>query len=214
TGWVDIGLSPKGVKEAISGGQRIKNIPFDVIYVSTLMRAQMTAFLAMSEHTATKTPVIIHPENAKLASWGKIYSEETKKNCTPVISAWELNERYYGELQGMNKDAARKEYGKDQVKIWRRSFDTPPPNGESLEMTAKRVIPYFQENVMQHLEAQENVFISAHGNSLRAILMHLDQLSKEEVLHLEVPTGEPICYSYDQGHFTKEDVDECQKRYI
>ena len=169
TGWVDIGLSPKGVKEALEGGKRISKIPLDVIYISTLMRAQMTAFLAMSEHSEGKTPVIIHPENQRLKEWGKVFSEETMKNCTPVHVAWELNERYYGELQGMNKEETRKKYGAKQVKIWRRSFAIPPPNGESLEMTSQRSIPYFQNSavsgdVLIKNQGWGNILDKSHGD--------------------------------------------------
>ncbi len=118
--------------------------------------------------------------------------------------AWELNERMYGKLQGLNKAETAKKFGTDQVQIWRRSYDTRPPEGESLEMTVERAIPYFKKNVIPCLEKGQNVFISAHGNSLRGIVMHLDSLSEEEVVKLEIPTGEPLIYSYDRGQWNKE----------
>ncbi len=213
TGWVDVGLSPQGIKEALEGGKQISKIPFDVIYISTLMRAQMTAFLAMSEHSGGKTPIILETKNEKLREWGKVFSEETMKKCIPVHVAWELNERYYGSLQGMDKDEMRTKYGSEQVKIWRRSYAIPPPDGESLEMTSQRTLSYFHKTIVPHLEKGENIYISAHGNSLRSIIMYLDQLSEEEVLQLEVPTGEPLCYSFEENSWTREDVDACQKRY-
>jgi 2,3-bisphosphoglycerate-dependent phosphoglycerate mutase len=113
----------------------------------------------------------------------------------------------YGELQGLDKDETRAKYGAEQVKIWRRSFDVPPPKGESLEMTAKRSIPYFKEKVLSYLEKGENVLISAHGNSLRSIVMYLDDLSNEEVLNLEIPTGEPICYHFEGKSWKKQPLE-------
>ncbi len=117
--------------------------------------------------------------------------------------SWHLNERYYGKLQGMNKDEARKEFGEEQVHIWRRSFDVPPPEGESLELTLQRTLPYFQETIVKALEKGLNVLVAAHGNSLRSIVMFLDKLSKEEVLKLEIPTGHPLIYQFDQSKFKK-----------
>jgi len=205
TGWVDIPLSWEGVKEAIKAGERIADIPIDVIYISSLVRAQMTAMIAMSEHRGGKVPLITHPKETKLEEWGKIHNPKAAEATIPVIEAWELNERMYGELQGLNKQETTDKYGKDQVQIWRRSYDTPPPEGECLADTANRAIPYFQENIVTHLASGQNVFISAHGNSLRAIIMHLDGLSKEEVLKLELATGEPIIYQYEGGAFSKVD---------
>ncbi len=121
------------------------------------------------------------------------------------MKAWQLNERYYGELQGLNKDETRRIHGAEQVQVWRRSFDTPPPNGESLKMTAERTIPYFEEEIVPQLEQGKNVFISAHGNSLRSIVMDLDDLSPEEVVGLEIGTGEPIIYDYSEGVFSRQD---------
>lgn len=203
TGWVDIPLSQKGIEEAIEGGKEIKDIPIDVIIMTTLIRSQMTAMLAMSQHSSGKVPVVLHPGEGRLEEWGKIYSKETKEKTIPVIQCWELNERMYGELQGLNKAKTAEKFGAEQVKIWRRSFATSPPNGESLKMTAERSIPYFENTVVPLLKEGKNVFISAHGNSLRSILMDLDNLSEEEVLSLEIPTGLPIIYTYEKGQFIK-----------
>lgn len=206
TGWVDVPLSTEGIEEAFAAGRKIKDIPIDVIITTTLMRAQMTAMLAMSLHSSGKTPVILHPENSKLEAWGTIYSKEAKQHIIPVITCWELNERMYGELQGLNKAETAAKFGADQVKIWRRSYDTAPPNGESLKMTAERSIPYFKSRVLPHLEQGKNVFISAHGNSLRSIIMYLDRLTTDEVLHLELATGEPIIYNFNNGSFHKGEI--------
>lgn len=203
TGWVDVPLSIEGVQEAIEAGKSMADVPIDHIYVSTLIRAQLTAMIVMSEHRGGKVPLIRHPGKGKLEEWAGIYSDTAKAATIPVTKAWELNERMYGELQGLNKRETMDKFSEEQVHIWRRSFDTPPPKGECLADTAARAIPYFMKEITPHLEAGENVFIAAHGNSLRAIIMHLDGLSKEEVLKLELPTGEPRFYDFENGKFTK-----------
>jgi 2,3-bisphosphoglycerate-dependent phosphoglycerate mutase len=204
TGWVDIPLSSKGIEEALKGGDRIKNEPIDIIFTSTLIRAQMTAMLAMTRHASGKVPMILHPGQGKLEEWAKIYSQKTIEMTIPVICAWELNERMYGELQGLNKAELADHYGAEQIQIWRRSFDVAPPNGESLKMTSERSIPYFENTIVPYLAKGDNVFISAHGNSLRSIIMDLDHLSAEQVVKLELATGEPIIYEYYEGKFTKK----------
>jgi 2,3-bisphosphoglycerate-dependent phosphoglycerate mutase len=204
TGWVDIPLSSKGIDEALKGGELIRNLPIDVIITTTLIRAQMTAMLAMSKHKSGKVPVILHPGEGKLEEWGRIFSKEAEEQTIPVIRCWELNERMYGELQGLNKAETAEKFGADQVKLWRRSYDIAPPEGESLAMTAARSIPYFNDKVLPFIKKGLNVFISAHGNSLRSIIMSLEGLSKEEVLHLELETGAPIVYQYQNGCFKKE----------
>lgn len=208
TGWVDVPLTEKGVEEAIEGGKLIQDIPFDVIYTSTLMRAHMTLTLAMLHHHSGKVPVITHKGEGKLEEWGTIHSQESAEMTIPVYTAWELNERMYGDLQGLNKAQTAEKFGADQVKIWRRSFSTPPPNGESLEMTAQRTIPYFEEEIVPHLRDGRNVFISAHGNSLRSIIMDLDGLGKDEVVNLELGTGVPIIYEFLHGTFTKKKLED------
>lgn len=204
TGWVDIPLSEEGIEESIKGGKKIKHIPIDVIYTSSLVRAHMTLVLALLHHDSGKIPVFLHPGGGKLEQWAQIYSEEAKKGVIPVYMAWELNERMYGRLQGLNKAETAEEYGAEQVHIWRRSYDVAPPEGESLAMTAARTLPYFQKRIVPHLEKGENVFISAHGNSLRAIVMQLDRLTHEEVVKLELATGEPLVYSYQKGQWKRE----------
>src|SRR3990170_8158211 len=120
--------------------------------------------------------------------WGQIYNDKTKENIIPVYFSWHLNERMYGELQGNNKDEMRQKFGKDQVHVWRRSYDVAPPKGESLKDTAERTLPFFKETILPCLKGNKNVFIAAHGNSLRAIVMFLEDLDKEGVLKLEIPT--------------------------
>jgi|TARA_B110000438_G_C15781020_1_gene636348 2,3-bisphosphoglycerate-dependent phosphoglycerate mutase len=171
TGWKDPGLTPKGEEEAKNAGAIInkKEIHFSVMFTSVLKRAQIT---------------------------GQAILEGINQTQIPVIKDQALNERDYGDLAGLNKDEARKEWGEEQVHIWRRSYDVPPPGGESLKNTAERVLPYFNEVIMPRLMEGENILIAAHGNSLRSLVMQLDKLSKEEVLSLEIPTGAPILYSF------------------
>lgn len=199
TGWVDIPLSEEGIQESLEGGKKFKNIPIDVIYSSSLIRAHMTVVLAMLHHSSGKTPVFQHPGEGKLDTWGQIYSDRAKKTTIPVFCAWQLNERMYGKLQGLNKAETALKFGDDQVHRWRRSYDEAPPEGESLEMTAARAIPFFQQTIIPHLEKGETVFVAAHGNSLRSILMHLKGLSREEVVKLELTTGDPLIFSYSNG---------------
>ncbi len=203
TGWVDIPLSKKGIEESIAGGEKMKEIPIDCIFTSTLIRGQMTAFLAMLSHKSGKVPVFHHPKEGKRDKWAKIYSEETEKQTIPVFASWHLNERMYGQLQGVNKDEMRRKYGPQQVQLWRRSYDVAPPKGESLHMTAKRTIPYFRKKILPRLKKGENVFIAAHGNSLRSIMMDLEKLSKDEVVHLELVTGQPILYRFFENRWEK-----------
>lgn len=204
TGWVDIPLSEKGIQESIEGGKKIANTPIDVIFTSTLIRAQMTAMLAMLNHSSGKVPCVIHRHEGKLEKWAHIYSETAKKSCIPVYCAWELNERMYGKLQGMNKQETREKFGDEQVHCWRRAFNETPPEGESLAMTAARTVPYFKKTILPLLQEGKNIFISAHGNSLRSILMFLDHLTEELVVELELATGLPIFYTFIRDQWSRD----------
>jgi 2,3-bisphosphoglycerate-dependent phosphoglycerate mutase len=210
TGWVDVPLSQVGIEEAISGGREITELEIDEIHTSTLIRAQMTAMLALAQHSSGKSPLFVYRDGGvresggseneqRMAEWSQIHGQEGGQGTIPVYVSWQLNERMYGDLQGLDKQATRDKYGDEQVHIWRRSFDVPPPNGESLEMTAARTIPYLTDVIMPSLVSGSNIFVAAHGNSLRSIIMHIDGLSREEVLSLEVPTGEPIVYRLENG---------------
>ena len=173
TGWVDVPLSPKGVEEAKKAGEKIKNeaIRFDKAYTSDLQRAQATLVLIL---------------------------EVLGQPSIPVAKNQALNERHYGDLQGLNKAETAKKFGEKQVEIWRRSYDVAPPNGESLKDTAARTLPYFESEILSDLKQGKNVLVSAHGNSLRSIVMVLDKLSKEQVLELNIGTGVPIVYQFDK----------------
>ena len=173
TGWKNPGLTETGVKEAINAGKLIKDekINFDIMYTSKLIRAQLT---------------------------GNTILEIINQSDIPIIKDTALNERNYGSLAGLNKDDARKKWGEEQIHIWRRSYDIPPPDGESLKNTAERVLPYFNKEILPKVISGSNILIAAHGNSLRSLIMQLDELSKEEILNLEIPTGAPIKYIFDE----------------
>ena len=177
TGWTDIGLSEKGIEEAEEAGEKLENIPFDVVHTSALIRAQKTAEI--------------------------IIKKNKKSKKIPVYKDKRLNERHYGSLQGLNKKETAEKYGAEQVHIWRRSFDVPPPDGESLKMNAERTIPYFKENIIQDLKKGKNVLVSAHGNSLRSIVMYIENISKEDVVKLEIETGVPRTYIFEEDNFTR-----------
>ncbi|KAJ1392052.1 Phosphoglycerate/bisphosphoglycerate mutase, active site [Sesbania bispinosa] len=203
TGCVDVPLSKKGIDEAIEAGKRISSIPVDVIFTSALIRAQMTAMLAMTQHRRRKVPIIMHNESEQAKEWSQVFSEDTRKQSIPVIAAWQLNERMYGELQGLNKQETADKFGKEQVHEWRRSYDIPPPNGESLEMCAQRAVAYFRDHIEPQLLSGKNVMIAAHGNSLRSIIMYLDKLTSQEVISLELSTGIPMLYILKEGRFIR-----------
>ena len=171
TGWKDPGLTNQGVSEAKNAGKLIleQNIEFDAMYTSMLSRAQKTGDIILG--------ILNHKE-------------------IPIIKNEALNERHYGSLAGLNKDDARKKWGQEQVHIWRRSFDIPPPDGESLKDTADRVLPYFETEIMPKVISGSSILIAAHGNSLRALIMKLDSISPEDIVKLEIPTGAPIQYEF------------------
>jgi len=201
TGWIDVPLSKKGIEESVSAGKKIAEEEIDFIYTSSLVRAQTTVFLAMAEHKGLKVPCVLHEREANSSNRYDIGIEE--KDIIPVYIAEELNERMYGNLQGKNKDRIALEYGSEQVRLWRRSFHTAPPGGESLAQTAERSIPFFTGEILPKLKAGKNVFVCAHGNSLRSIVMHLENLSETEVLELEIATGEIKTYNYENGRFSR-----------
>lgn len=204
TGWVDVPLSRVGVEEALQAGEKLANIEFDIIYTSTLVRAMQTTMLSMTKNNSRKTPVVMHSEGGQQQEWSKIYSQEMQQEIVPVHTDWHLNERYYGELQGHNKAKTVEIYGEEQVHLWRRSYDVSPPNGECLKDTAARTIPFFKKSIIPLLKQGSNMLIVAHGNSLRSIVMHLDNLTEQEVLDLELTTGVPVWYIYENDKFTKK----------
>lgn len=181
TGWVDVPLSAKGEAEAAAAGDKLKGFVFDEAYTSALQRAQNTLGLAMKQAGHREIPTTKHEA---------------------------LNERMYGELQGLDKADTAAKYGEEQVHIWRRSYDIAPPGGESLKDTAARVIPYFENEIEPKLKAGKNIIIAAHGNSLRALVMHLEKMTPDEILKFEIPTGQPRLYELDAA------LNVLEKRYL
>lgn len=197
TGWVDVPLSKQGIREALEAGNILASFTIDRVYVSSLIRSQMTALIALSEHPSGKVPIFCHRPESRESQWGTIYGEQAQRERIPVEIAWQLNERMYGELQGLNKEETQQKYGEEQVALWRRSYASSPPSGESLAMTAERTLPYFHKEILPRLR-KETLLVCAHGNSLRSILMELDQLSQEQVVSLELRTGVPLIYTYQE----------------
>lgn len=177
TGWVDVPLSPKGEQEARAAGEKLKGFRFDRAYTSVLKRAIDTL---------------------------RIVLEITGQTNVPTEQDQALNERMYGDLQGLNKAETAQKYGDQQVKIWRRSYDVRPPGGESLKDTAERVLPYYEKRIKPEILAGKTLIVAAHGNSLRALVMTLDQLTKEQVLELNIPTGAPLLYEFDATGAVRE----------
>ena len=168
TGWHDVDLSPKGVEEARAAGRRLKamGLVFDLAFTSALKRAQRTLDIILQEMGLT----------------------------IPIVRDQALNERDYGDLTGLNKDDARARWGAEQVHVWRRSYDTAPPGGESLKDTAARVLPYYEREILPRVLEGKRVLVAAHGNSLRALVMRLDKLGEEQVTGLNLATGLPMIY--------------------
>ena len=180
TGWKDPKLTDLGIQEAIKAGDLLetRNLKFDLMFTSDLFRAQET---------------------------GRLILEQMNQTDIQVIEDQSLNERNYGDLAGLNKDEAREKWGEEQVHIWRRSFDVPPPGGESLKNTAERVLPYFELEIMPKVKEGLNILVAAHGNSLRSLVMELEKISSEEIVKLEIATGDPLTYEYSKGGFVRID---------
>ena len=174
TGWENPGLTDKGMHEAKIAGSLIKNlgIKFDYMFTSALIRAQLT---------------------------GSIILENLDQAGINIIKNKALNERFYGDLQGLNKDECRKKWGDEKVQIWRRSYDKGPPGGETLKETGERVLPYYLDEILPLIFKNSNIIIAAHGNSLRSLIKYLDDISDEDIVKLEIPTGAPIHYVFDQS---------------
>lgn len=179
TGWVDVPLTDLGREEARNAGKKLAGIEIHVAYTSSLTRAQETLRLI----------------------------QETMGVSLPTIRDQALNERHYGDLQGLNKARTAEKYGKEQVHIWRRSYDVPPPGGESLEMTAARTLPFFDRCIMGDIAQGKNVLVVAHGNSNRSIVMSLDKLTKEQVLELNLGTAVPlVCDLSPEGEVQNKEI--------
>ncbi len=180
TGWTDVSLTPQGEKDAATAGSHLKDVSFDLAFTSRLQRANQTLSLILKA-IGTELP--------------------TEKDSA-------LNERHYGDLQGLNKAETAEKYGQDQVKLWRRSYSTRPPNGESIEDCERRTTPFFVQYVLPQLEAGKNVLIAAHGNSLRPIMKYLEKLDPETTATLEIGLCTPYIYTFEGKKMTKKEVRE------
>lgn len=191
TGWVNVTLSAKGIDEATRAGIALSKEKIDIVFTSELLRAQMTAAIIMIY--SENPPLVFQPQDGADPKF--IHNAQ---EVTTGIIAQELNERCYGSLQGLNKAATSEKYGADQVLLWRRSFDEVPPDGESLAMVCQRVIPYYQAVIEPLLAEGKNILIAAHGNSLRALIMHIEKIPSEEIAKLEIATSEIRTYEASQ----------------
>jgi len=193
TGWVDVPLSDKGIQEAVNAGQKLRGKHIDAGYVSHMLRAIQTLHYVLTELNDPRTPIIYHEEQ-------RIHDREhhSGKPDTelPIYQSIDLAERYYGDLQGLNKDEMRKKYGEQQVHLWRRSYDIRPPGGESLKDTCERTIPYYKAHIEPELHKGKTLLVVAHGNSLRSIVKYIENISDEIIPSLEIPTGVPLVYNF------------------
>ena len=200
TGWVDVPLSHQGLAEAELAAQKLKPYSIDICFTSLLIRAIQTALVCLVESDGVvnqgKSPVIHH--NADDPNWqGWDHHAGNPDDEIPVFSAQALDERFYGDLQGLNKAETAVQFGAEQVQLWRRSYSVRPPGGESLADTVARAVPFFKARILTHLLDGETVLVAAHGNSLRAIMMDLENLSEAEIPLVELATGVPIVYALD-----------------
>ena len=199
TGWVDVPLSERGRAEATIASCRLSGYRVNVCFTSKLIRAIETATICLTERDdicGGKIPIIKHEQpDPDWRGWDNYEGNPAEE--LPIFTNAALDERFYGDLQGLNKADTAAKYGNEQVQKWRRSYRVRPPGGESLEDTQQRVVAYFNSRILPHLLAGDNVLIAAHGNSLRSIIMMLDGLSPDEVIALELATGVPIIYELD-----------------
>ena len=170
TGWIDCDIAPEGIDEAHKAARKLKDYHFTGAYTSVLQRAIKTLDIIL---------------------------KDLNQSSVPVIKNEALNERHYGDLQGRKKDEVKAEVGEEQFNLWRRSYDNAPPNGESLKDTAQRTVPYFQQSILPKLKEGETILVSAHGNSLRSIVMELENIPAKEISNLNIPTGVPYLYEFD-----------------
>lgn len=198
TGWIDIPLTTQGVEEARTSAQRIRLDHLDKMYTSSLHRSLQTGLVVVQACWPHLTPVIEHSDH----DWYQHYGHSVT-DTLPIYRDVRLNERYYGDLQGCNKQQAREDYGEEQVHLWRRSYEEFPPKGESLADTVKRVAPFFVECLLPDLAQGESVMVCAHGNSLRALIKIIENTDDHDIAQIELKTAECRIYQYDQERFER-----------
>lgn len=196
TGWIDVPLSENGIREAQACAQHCKAFDFSAAFTSKLARAHLTLFIILASQN--RTGVIQHEHDAKYYRWIK-RSNNCGEGDLPVYESSALNERYYGALQGLDKNAAEKKYGKEKVFAWRRDYRARPPGGETLHETFERVWPYVRRHVLPRLKRGEDILFVGHGNTMRSIIRHLDKLPEDEAPFLDLPHGIPIVYRFTRG---------------
>ncbi len=201
TGWVDVPLSERGIFEAMQAAKDLQSLKVDIAFTSELIRAHQTLFMIMASQK--RISMVMHEDDKEHRKF-YLHPKMIEKDEVPVYRYKDLNERFYGGLQGMDKDQARRKFGKEQVFKWRRSFDKRPPKGECLKDVCERAIPCFEKKVMPSVKQKKNVLLAAHGNSLRGIIKHIDGISDEDIPNLELPTGKPIVYRYSRGKLVKD----------
>lgn len=193
TGWVDVPLSREGIRQVEKVAQKLSEIKINAIYTSPLIRNQDT-ILRIFEHLVEKYPIFIHFEG-KMKKWGNFH--EINKDYFPVYVSERLNERYYGDLQGMNKDMIAKKYGSEKVQLWRRSFDVKPPKGESLKDTLARTTPLYTQYIEKDLKKGKTILVVASHNSLRSLVKHIEKISDQEISKIEMLPGTLTKYEFD-----------------
>lgn len=204
TGWIDIPLTEVGIHEALITAKKLSKISIDAAFTSELMRAQETLMLILASQR--KTGIFKHKNKKPKNDWS-VHGKRFEKDEIPIHISEKINERYYGDLQGINKEDARRKWGNENVHTWRRSYATPPPNGEALKDVVKRAVPYFKKEIMPLVENKKNVIVVAHGNSLRAIIKYIEDISDEDIPQLELKTGVPTIYKWTHGKLVKETKD-------
>ena len=197
SGWVDVPLMKNVTKKAEELAKKIFQFKIDAIYSSPLFRNQQCVALILG-YVNKKYPIFIHLDTGKMKEWGNL-REKNKENYIPVYISENLNERYYGKLQGLNKKETMKKYGAEKVRLWRRSFKTPPPGGESLKDVFERAVPFYCRYIEKDLREGKNVLVVASHNPLRALIKYIERIPDEEIINVEVPFAGLIKYDFDKS---------------
>jgi len=199
TGWVDVPVSKEGADSAKDAASLLKEEKFDIVFTSPLARNMQTTIKIL--RNLGKSPIFAHLDDGKMQKWGNF--DGGVGECVLTYVSEKLNERYYGELQGLNKDEAKEQFGEEKVLLWRRSYDVAPPGGESLKDVCKRVDPFYKKYIEKDLKDGKNVLVVASHNSLRAIVKYVEKVSDEKIIDVELPFGSLIKYDFEKGKYTK-----------
>ncbi len=213
TGWVDVPLTQSGIIEAAKAGHVIADIDIDIVYTSALVRSIQTALIVLLGAQRKRIPYMVHTILDRHRSRYHRFNPEIYHNMIPVYRCWQLNERYYGELQGFAKVKIADLFGVEKVLSWRKGYTARPPKGESLCDTSRRTLPFFNRKVMKQLKAGKNVLISAHANSLRSIIMHIDNLDEAQVVGLEIETANPVIYDFDGEKLVRSTIELAEQKW-